>query len=78
MKNKLRSRAYFKIKRTINSCLNAEQLDIALTMIALHPSVDESQHLHQIHLQKVETLQNSPTSIFEDYILTGIHKKLSP
>ena len=74
MTNKLRSRAYFKIKRAINSCCNVEQLDIALTMIALHTSIDEVFCLQQLHKEKTESLKIT----FEDDSLTEFHKKLTP
>lgn len=56
MKNKIRSRAYFKIKRSINSCETLQQLDTALSMIAAHPSIEEINALHQIYNEKMEDL----------------------
>jgi hypothetical protein len=47
--NQLRSPAFIKIKHTINSCLNTQQLSVAEIMIAAHLDIAESDLLRDIY-----------------------------
>ena len=75
MKNTLRSRNYLKIKRTIQGCVNYKQLQIALTMIANHRNIKESDLLLEIYNEKNKELN---PDYYEKEILNIHHKKLSP
>lgn len=69
MKNIKRSKAYLKIKRTINSCRNMAQLSNALNLIALHRNIKESDALFEIYNEK-----NKQFVYAEDDTLTSLHR----
>lgn len=72
MKNKFRSRAFMKIKHSINSCITSEQLDSANNMIALHEDIKESDDLFEIYNRK--KLELNPDYKWESEIDTNIHR----
>ena len=72
MKNTLRSRAFMKIKRTINSCETKGQCESALNMILLHKNIAESDILMRICREKYTELK---IDYYEDETLTAHHAK---
>jgi len=72
--NKFRSPAFIKIKYCIVKCNTLRQLESALTMIANHPDIKESDRLLELYNEKNKQLH---PDYHEEEIETILHRNLS-
>jgi len=71
--NTKRSRQYMKIKRSINSCVNHQQLQTVISMISNHKDSKEAEAL--LELYNKQNVELNP-DLHEEEIVTAFNRHL--